>query len=39
MDISTVLVVGCALMMVACGTMMAGALWAAIRRRRDPEDG
>jgi hypothetical protein len=36
MDMSTVLIVAMVLMMVVmCGGMMAGAVWAIFRRRRD----
>ena len=39
MDISTVLIVAMVLMMlVMCGGMVAGGVWALIRRRRDRGD-
>jgi hypothetical protein len=38
-DMSTVLIIGMALMMVVmCGGMVAGVVWAVIRRRRDHND-
>jgi hypothetical protein len=40
MEMSTVLIVAMVLMMVVmCGGMMAGAVWAMVRRRRDRSDG
>jgi hypothetical protein len=39
MDMGTALIVAMVLMMVVmCGGMMAGALWAIVRRRRDRQD-
>jgi hypothetical protein len=39
MEMSTVLIVAMVLMMVVmCGGMMAGAVWAFVRRRRGRDD-